>query len=139
MSVGVSAIAPGFIETQMTAKIPPMVRVSYLEYANRSRCLHVLCLCVLSQGREIGRRLNCLFQGGLPHDIAAATAFLASPGVWWCMNLALRNNLIIAVLHCIALQVGWVCLGKRYVCVVATSLGNNNKPLSLWCLQPFLR
>ncbi len=50
----INAVAPGFIETQMTAMMP----VGH---------------------REVGRRLNSLSQGGLPVDIAEAVAFLASP------------------------------------------------------------
>lgn len=48
-----NAVAPGFIETEMTAKIP---------FATR----------------EVARRLNSLQQGGLPLDVAEAIAFLAS-------------------------------------------------------------
>lgn len=48
-----NAVAPGFIETEMTAKIPPLTR-------------------------EVARRLNSLKQGGLPQDVAEAIAFLAS-------------------------------------------------------------
>ena len=51
----VNAIAPGFIETQMTAAIP---------FATR----------------EVARRLCNLSQGGLPVDIAELITFLASPG-----------------------------------------------------------
>ena len=50
-----NAIAPGFIETRMTAAIPPVTR-------------------------EAGRRLSSLSQGGLPEDVANALTFLASPG-----------------------------------------------------------
>lgn len=50
----INAVAPGFIETQMTAKIP---------FATR----------------EVGRRMNSLSQGGLPVDVAEAIAFFASP------------------------------------------------------------
>jgi 3-oxoacyl-[acyl-carrier protein] reductase len=50
-----NAIAPGFIETQMTENIPFFTR-------------------------EAGRRLNTLAQGGLPIDVAEAAVFLASPG-----------------------------------------------------------
>ena len=53
--VTVNAIAPGFIETRMTAAIPAAIR-------------------------EVGRRLSALSQGGLPLDIAEAVTFLASPG-----------------------------------------------------------
>lgn len=49
----INAVAPGFIETEMTARIPFAVR-------------------------EIGRRLNSLQQGGLPSDVAEAISFLAS-------------------------------------------------------------
>jgi 3-oxoacyl-[acyl-carrier protein] reductase len=50
----INAVAPGFIETQMTAKIP---------FATR----------------EAGRRLNSLSQGGLPIDVAETIAWFASP------------------------------------------------------------
>ena len=50
----INAVAPGFIETQMTAAMP-------------------------LGPREIGRRINSLSQGGLPQDIAEAVAFFASP------------------------------------------------------------
>jgi len=49
----INAVAPGFIETQMTAAMPLM-------------------------NREVGRRLNSLSQGGLPIDIAEAVTFFAS-------------------------------------------------------------
>ncbi|WP_427131739.1 3-oxoacyl-ACP reductase [Pseudarthrobacter sp. S9] len=49
----VNAVAPGFIETEMTARIP---------FATR----------------EVARRLNSLQQGGQPGDVAEAIAFLAS-------------------------------------------------------------
>jgi len=49
----VNAVAPGFIETEMTARIP---------FATR----------------EVARRLNSLQQGGQPVDVAEAIAFLAS-------------------------------------------------------------
>ncbi|ALE92113.1 3-ketoacyl-ACP reductase [Arthrobacter alpinus] len=49
----VNAVAPGFIETDMTAKIP---------FATR----------------EVARRLNSLQQGGKPGDVAEAIAFFAS-------------------------------------------------------------
>ena len=48
-----NAVAPGFIETDMTAKIPPLMR-------------------------EVGRRISSLQQGGQPVDVAEAIAFLAS-------------------------------------------------------------
>ncbi|MFN4329663.1 MAG: 3-oxoacyl-ACP reductase [Limnobacter sp.] len=52
--IAVNAIAPGFIETQMTAAIPVVTR-------------------------EVARRLSSLSQGGLPVDIAEAVTFMASP------------------------------------------------------------
>jgi 3-oxoacyl-[acyl-carrier protein] reductase len=53
--IAVNAVAPGFIETRMTAAVP-------------------------AGTREAGRRLSALSQGGLPHDIAEAVTFLCSPG-----------------------------------------------------------
>lgn len=50
----INAVAPGFIETQMTAKIPFAIR-------------------------EAGRRMNSMSQGGLPIDVAETIAWLASP------------------------------------------------------------
>lgn len=50
----INAVAPGFIETQMTAAIPFAIR-------------------------EAGRRMNSMSQGGLPVDVAEAIAWLASP------------------------------------------------------------
>ncbi|OBF16338.1 3-oxoacyl-ACP reductase [Mycobacterium kubicae] len=52
--ITINAVAPGFIETQMTAAIPLATR-------------------------EVGRRLNSLFQGGQPVDVAETIAYLASP------------------------------------------------------------
>jgi 3-oxoacyl-[acyl-carrier protein] reductase len=52
--VTVNAVAPGFIETRMTAKIPLMIR-------------------------EAGRRMNSLSQGGQPIDVAETIAWLAHP------------------------------------------------------------
>ena len=49
-----NAVAPGFIETEMTSRIP---------FATR----------------EVARRLNSLQQAGQPVDVAEAIAFLASP------------------------------------------------------------
>ena len=54
-SATINAIAPGFIETQMTAAIPFVTR-------------------------EGGRRLSNLGQGGQPIDVAEAITFLATPG-----------------------------------------------------------
>ncbi len=53
--ITVNAVAPGFIETKMTAAIPAAIR-------------------------EVGRRFNSLSQGGLPRDVAEAITFFASPG-----------------------------------------------------------
>ena len=52
--VTINAVAPGHIETTMTAKMPSMLR-------------------------EASRRLNSLAQGGLPVDVAETIAWLASP------------------------------------------------------------
>ncbi|MDX8144274.1 3-oxoacyl-ACP reductase [Lentzea sp. BCCO 10_0061] len=51
----INAVAPGFIETKMTAAVP---------FATR----------------EVGRRMNSLSQGGLPADVAETVAWFASPG-----------------------------------------------------------
>ncbi len=51
----INAVAPGFIETQMTAAMPLATR-------------------------EAGRRMNSLAQGGLPVDVAETIAWLANPG-----------------------------------------------------------
>lgn len=53
--ITVNAVAPGFIETKMTAAMPVGTR-------------------------EVARRLCSLIQGGLPSDIAETITFLASPG-----------------------------------------------------------
>ncbi|KOX35112.1 3-ketoacyl-ACP reductase [Saccharothrix sp. NRRL B-16348] len=50
----VNAVAPGFIETKMTAAVPLVIR-------------------------EAGRRMNSLAQGGLPVDVAEAIAWFAHP------------------------------------------------------------
>ncbi|BAG21043.1 MULTISPECIES: 3-oxoacyl-ACP reductase [Streptomyces] len=52
--VTVNAVAPGFIETRMTAAVPFLIR-------------------------EAGRRMNSLSQGGLPADVAEAVAWFAQP------------------------------------------------------------
>ena len=52
--ITINAVAPGFIETAMTAAIPLATR-------------------------EIGRRLNSLYQGGKPVDVAETIAYFASP------------------------------------------------------------
>jgi 3-oxoacyl-[acyl-carrier protein] reductase len=51
----INAVAPGFIETRMTAAMPLGTR-------------------------EAGRRMNSLAQGGLPVDVAETVAWFASPG-----------------------------------------------------------
>lgn len=50
----INAVAPGFIETRMTASMPLVPR-------------------------EFGRRLNSLMQSGTPADVAEAVTFLATP------------------------------------------------------------
>jgi 3-oxoacyl-[acyl-carrier protein] reductase len=50
----INAVAPGFIETQMTAAMPIPIR-------------------------EAGRRMNSMSQGGLPVDVAETIAWFASP------------------------------------------------------------
>lgn len=50
----INAVAPGFIETQMTAKMPIALR-------------------------EAGRRMNSMSQGGLPVDVAETIAWFAAP------------------------------------------------------------
>ncbi|MEI6733142.1 MAG: 3-oxoacyl-ACP reductase [Comamonadaceae bacterium] len=52
--ITINAVAPGFIETQMSAAIPFAIR-------------------------EAGRRMNSMSQGGLPQDVAEAIAWFASP------------------------------------------------------------
>ncbi|ONK10242.1 3-oxoacyl-ACP reductase [Streptomyces sp. MP131-18] len=63
--ITVNAVAPGFIETRMTAAVPPLVR-------------------------QAGRRLNSLGQGGLPVDVAEAVAYFASPGTGAVTGQVLR-------------------------------------------------
>ena len=58
-------MAPGFIETEMTASIPTMQR-------------------------EISRRVSSLGQGGKPVDVAEAIAFLASPSASGINGAVLR-------------------------------------------------
>ena len=52
--ITINSVAPGFIETAMTAAIPLATR-------------------------EVGRRLNSLYQGGEPVDVAEAIGYFASP------------------------------------------------------------
>ncbi|WP_417660653.1 3-oxoacyl-ACP reductase [Pseudomonas sp.] len=52
--ITINAVAPGFIETQMTAAIPLTIR-------------------------EAGRRMSSMGQGGLPQDVAEAVAWFAQP------------------------------------------------------------
>lgn len=59
-----NAVAPGFIETQMTARLPLLVR-------------------------EAGRRMNSMAQGGLPVDVAETVAWLAHPG-----SAAVNGNVV---------------------------------------------
>lgn len=60
-----NAIAPGFIETRMTAAIPLVIR-------------------------QAGRILSALGQGGEPEDIGATITFLASPGAQGVSGRTLR-------------------------------------------------
>ena len=60
----INAVAPGFIETQMTAAVPIMIR-------------------------EFGRRLSALSQGGLPVDVAETIAWYANPG-----SAAVNGNVV---------------------------------------------
>ncbi|MGX7823830.1 3-oxoacyl-ACP reductase [Actinokineospora sp. 24-640] len=52
--VTVNAVAPGFIETRMTAAVPLVIR-------------------------EAGRRMNSMSQGGLPVDVAETVSWFAAP------------------------------------------------------------
>ncbi|WP_433536455.1 3-oxoacyl-ACP reductase [Micromonospora sp. CA-249363] len=62
--ISVNAVAPGFIETRMTARIPLVVR-------------------------EAGRRMNSLAQGGLPVDVAETIGWLA-----WPASGAISGNVV---------------------------------------------
>lgn len=62
--ITINAVAPGFIITQMTAKVP---------FATR----------------EVGQRLNAMAQGGLPVDVAETIAWYASPG-----STAVNGNVV---------------------------------------------
>lgn len=63
--ITVNAIAPGFIETRLTAAIPVMIR-------------------------EAGRRLANLGQGGLPRDVGDAITFLSTPAARGVTGTTLR-------------------------------------------------
>jgi 3-oxoacyl-[acyl-carrier protein] reductase len=60
----INAVAPGFIETQMTASMPITIR-------------------------EAGRRMNSMSQGGLPIDVAETIAWYASPA-----STAVNGNVV---------------------------------------------
>ena len=62
--ITINAVAPGFIETQMTAAVPFAIR-------------------------EAGRRMNSMGQGGLPVDVAETIAWMASPA-----SQALTGNVV---------------------------------------------
>lgn len=63
-NITVNAVAPGFIETQMTAAVPVATR-------------------------EVGRRLNSLSQGGLPVDVAETVTWFANPA-----SAAVNGNVV---------------------------------------------
>ncbi len=63
--ITVNAIAPGFIETRLTAAIPVMIR-------------------------EAARRLSNLSQGGQPRDVGDAITFLSTPGAVGLTGQVLR-------------------------------------------------
>jgi 3-oxoacyl-[acyl-carrier protein] reductase len=60
----INAVAPGFIETKMTAAVPLFIR-------------------------EAGRRMNSMSQGGLPVDVAETIAWYASPA-----SAAVNGNVV---------------------------------------------
>jgi 3-oxoacyl-[acyl-carrier protein] reductase len=62
--ITVNAVAPGFIETKMTAAVPLATR-------------------------EVGRRLNAMSQGGLPVDVAETIAWYANPA-----STAVNGNVV---------------------------------------------
>ncbi|MGV9981540.1 SDR family oxidoreductase, partial [Micromonospora wenchangensis] len=62
--ISVNAVAPGFIETRLTARIPLVIR-------------------------EAGRRMNSLAQGGLPVDVAETIGWLA-----WPASAAVSGNVV---------------------------------------------
>ncbi len=61
----INAVAPGFIETEMTLAMPV-------------------------GPREVGRRINSLSQGGRPVDVAETIAWLASPASAWVNGNVVR-------------------------------------------------
>lgn len=63
--IAISAVAPGLIETRMSAGMPAMVR-------------------------EAARRLSALGQGGLPADVAEVVTFLSTPGAAGLTGAVLR-------------------------------------------------
>jgi 3-oxoacyl-[acyl-carrier protein] reductase len=63
-NITINAVAPGFIETAMTAAIPFAIR-------------------------EAGRRMNSMAQGGLPVDVAETIAWYASPA-----SAGLKGNVV---------------------------------------------
>lgn len=72
--ISINAVAPDFIETQMTAVIPFTIR-------------------------EAGRRMNSMNQGGLPQDVAEAVALFAQPNSGALTGQVLRvcgQSLIVA-------------------------------------------
>jgi len=62
--ITINAVAPGFIETKMTAAVPLVVR-------------------------EVGRRMNAMSQGGLPVDVAETVAWYANPA-----STAVNGNVV---------------------------------------------
>ncbi|MCM0674642.1 3-oxoacyl-ACP reductase [Micromonospora phytophila] len=62
--ISVNAVAPGFIETRLTARVPLALR-------------------------EAGRRMNSMSQGGLPVDVAETIGWLA-----WSASGALSGNVV---------------------------------------------
>jgi 3-oxoacyl-[acyl-carrier protein] reductase len=63
--ITVNAVAPGFIETRLTAAIPVAIR-------------------------EAGRRLSALGQGGMPEDVGEVITFLATSGAAGITGAVLR-------------------------------------------------
>lgn len=61
----INAVAPGFIETDMTAEMPVVTR-------------------------EVGRRINSLSQGGLPVDVAETIGWLGAPAARWINGQTIR-------------------------------------------------